>query len=204
MRFAMKFVYKPMARYLTFCLKYITKIDYEIKNLKLLNDILQETNIIIGCNHQSTWETFIFPLILDNFSTVIKKELLNIPIASIYFKKLDCIPVDRSSPVSAIRNLIKFGKRSIQNDRSILIFPNGTRSSVDLVVEFKSGIFALYKSLNIPVIPVNVTSGKFWARRSFLKKPGTIILDFKEPILPGLNKDKFFKKFESSLYETNL
>jgi 1-acyl-sn-glycerol-3-phosphate acyltransferase len=197
--FAMKFVYRPMARWLVFCLKYFAKIDYEVKNLELLNDMLQKTNVIIGCNHQSTWETVVFPLILDNYSTVVKKELFNIPIAGIYFKKLLCIPVDRSSPVSAIRTLMKFGKQSVENGRNILIFPNGTRDSADSGTEYKSGIFALYKLLNIPVIPVYVNSGKYWARRSFRKKPGMITLSFREPILPGMNKEEFFAKFEERL-----
>jgi 1-acyl-sn-glycerol-3-phosphate acyltransferase len=201
--FTMRFVYKLMARWLTFCLKNTVKIVYEIKNVKFLNEMLQKTNVIIGCNHQSSWETFIFPLILDNFSPVVKKELLNIPIAGIYFKKLRGIPVDRSSPVSAIRTLLKFGRQSIEDGRNILIFPNGTRNSGDSTIEYKSGIFALYKSLNIPVVPAYVNSGKYWARRSFRKKSGTITLSFKEPILPGLNKDEFFKKFESRLYEAD-
>jgi 1-acyl-sn-glycerol-3-phosphate acyltransferase len=196
----MKVVYKPGARWLTFCLKKIVKIDYEIRNLGYLNEMIQKTNVIIGCDHQSTWETFIFPLILENFVPVVKKELLDVPIAGLYIRKLECIIVDRSSPILAIRSLLKFGKRTIENGSNILIFPNGTRKShTDLNTEYKSGIFALYKSLNIPVIPARVSSGKFWARRSFRKNPGTIILEFEKPISTGLDKESFFEEIESKL-----
>jgi 1-acyl-sn-glycerol-3-phosphate acyltransferase len=195
----MKCAYNPGAKWLTFCLKNIVKINHEIRNQEYLNDTLQVGNAIIGCNHQSTWETFIFSIILDNFSAVVKKELRSMPIVGLYIKKLECIPIDRSSPVSAIKSLLKFGKLAAENNRNILIFPNGTRSTSNSKTEYKSGIFALYKSLNIPVIPSIVNSGEFWARHTIKKKRGTIILEFKRPILPGLNKSDFFKELEERL-----
>jgi 1-acyl-sn-glycerol-3-phosphate acyltransferase len=36
------------------------------------------------------------------------------------------------------------------------------------------------------VVPAALDSGRFWPRRSFLKRPGTITLEFLEPIPPGL------------------
>jgi 1-acyl-sn-glycerol-3-phosphate acyltransferase len=137
--------------------------------------------------------------LFDTLSIVIKKELLKIPIVNLYFKRLGCLPVDRSSPVSSIKSLLRYGGLANQNCESILIFPNGTRSSASENAEYKSGIFALYKSLGIPVIPVHVDSGKYWSRKSFRKIRGTIILDFKRPISPGLDKSEFFRTFEERL-----
>jgi 1-acyl-sn-glycerol-3-phosphate acyltransferase len=198
-RFSFKFVYRMLTKILLFCLKHIVCIDYEIRNFEKVKEITKSTNVIIGCNHQSAWETFIFVLLFDTLSIVVKKELLRIPIAGLYFRKLECLPVDRSSPVSSIRSLLKYGKTANQNRENILIFPNGTRSSFDSVTEYKSGIFALYKFLNIPVIPAYVNSGKYWPRRSLKKTRGTIILEFKQAIYPGLDKEKFFKTFENCL-----
>ena len=187
--------YRPLTRWLLFCLKYLAKVDYKISGL---------TNVpagqfIIGCNHQSAWETFIFSILFDNLAIVIKKELLNKPIAGLYFKKLGCIPIDRSSPIKAIKTLITSSAEAYKNGKSILIFPNGTRASSHEQVEYKSGIYALYKNLQIPVIPVHVNSGEHWARNSFRKIPGTIQLDFKNPIAPGLDKTEFFDKFEKAM-----
>lgn len=187
--------YRPVTRWLLFCLKYLAKVDYKISGL---------TNVpagqfIIGCNHQSAWETFIFSILFDNLAIVIKKELLNKPIAGLYFKKLGCIPIDRSSPIKAIKTLITSSAEAYKNGKSILIFPNGTRASSHEQVEYKSGIYALYKNLQIPVIPVHVNSGEHWARNSFQKIPGTIQLDFKNPIAPGLDKTEFFDKFEKAM-----
>ena len=191
----LKLSYRPVTRWLLFCLKYFSRIDYKITGMEKV----PLGQFIIGCNHQSAWETFIFSILFDNLAIVIKQELLNKPIAGLYFKRLGCIPIDRSSPIKAIKTLLKYGNEAYKLGKSILIFPNGTRSSVDEHVEYKSGIFALYKSLNIPVIPVHVNSGEHWGRNSFKKIPGTINLDFKDPINPGLDKDAFLEEFENSM-----
>jgi 1-acyl-sn-glycerol-3-phosphate acyltransferase len=195
--FAYNLGYRPTANLLIFSLKTLAKVDYSVENLEILREAIAKGPVIIGCNHQSTWETFIFAKLFENLSIVIKKELLDVPVAGLYFKKLNCIAIDRSSPVKAIRDLMKFGKESVDKGLSILIFPNGTRSSEDEESEFKSGIYAMYKYLNVPVIPAHVNSGKYWPRRSFSKNPGTIHLSFNEPIHPGLLKEEFFEKFKT-------
>lgn len=191
----LKLSYRPVTRWLLFCLKYLARIDYKISGL----ENIPSGQFIIGCNHQSAWETFIFSVLFNNLAIVIKKELLNKPIAGLYFKKLGCIPIDRASPIKAIKTLMISGSEASKNGKSILIFPNGTRSSTNEQAEYKSGIYALYKTLQIPVIPAHVNSGEHWARNSFGKIPGTIILDFKQPITPGLGKTEFFTKFEKEI-----
>lgn len=187
--------YIPVTKWLFFCLKHFAGIGYKVLN----KDKIPEGQIIIGCNHQSAWETFVFSLLFNNLVPVVKKELLAKPIAGIYMKRLGCIPVDRESPIKAIKTLLKYSKQAYESGKSILIFPNGTRSSYTEHDEYKSGIYAMYHSLNIPVIPAHVNSGKFWPRNSFRKNPGTIILEFKDPIHPGLSKEEFFKEFADKM-----
>lgn len=197
-----KLVYRPGAKLLIFCLKYIAGIKCEFKNVEILKKTLEKSPVIIGCNHQSAWETFVFATLFETVSIVVKQELFSVPIAGLYFKKLECIPIDRSSPVKSIKSILKFGKIAFQKKQSILIFPNGTRQSPDEHTEYKSGVFALYKSLEIPVIPAHVNSGECWPRRSFKKIKGTITLDFKNPITPGLTKEEFFKTFEERMNQS--
>ncbi|MDR0744565.1 MAG: 1-acyl-sn-glycerol-3-phosphate acyltransferase [Holosporales bacterium] len=192
-------VYRNIARLMLFCLKYISDIDCKISNIDILKFQLSKGPIIIGCNHQSVWETIIFATLFDELAIIIKKELLSVPIAGLYFRKLGCIPIDRSSPISSIKSIIKYGKIASEKGQSILIFPNGTRSTINENVEYKSGIFALYHSLKIPVIPAMVDSGQCWPKRSFRKNKGTIHLDFKEAIQPGLSKDEFMHIFENKM-----
>lgn len=194
-KFIFKFVFLPCTKYLLACLKIFCNLTYEIKNLHYVN---ASHPVIIGCNHQSAWETFIFSLLSDGLTIVIKKELLKIPIAGMYFKKLDCIPIDRSNAVGAIKTIIKYGQLAKRRNQNILIFPNGTRSNNS---DFKIGIYALYKSLQLPVVPAHVNSGEFWPRHSFKKKAGNIVLEFKPPIDIGLNKEEFMQQLNNQLNE---
>ncbi len=47
------------------------------------------------------------------------------------------------------------------------------------------GIVFLYQDLKVPVCPLALNSGMFWPRRSFLRYPGTIVVEFLDPIPPG-------------------
>lgn len=198
---AYRFGFKAVTNWMLFCMKVFANVDYKIENAHILPETLKKGPIIIGCNHQSSWETFIFSKLFEKLAIVVKKELLKVPVAGLYFKRLLCIPVNRSSPVKAIKDLMKYGKKSIDNNVSILIFPNGTRSSPDEEIEYKGGIYAMYKYLNVPVVPAHVDSGKYWSRHSFKKYPGTIILSFKPPIDPGLNKEEFMEQFKNEVDE---
>ena len=50
--------------------------------------------------------------------------------------------------------------------------------------------------MNTPVLPVALNSGLFWARETFIRYPGTILVEFMPPIKPGLKKEIFAKKLE--------
>ncbi len=189
-------IYRICTKYLLLCLKYICNIHYKIENKEYLKS---NTPIIIGCNHQSVWETFIFSLLFSELSIVIKKELLDLPIAGLYFRRLGCIPIDRSSPIVAIKTLVKSGEIAYKKNQNILIFPNGTRSIDDEHTEYKVGIYAIYNHLNLQVVPAHVDSGKCWARHSFIKHPGIITLKFNKPIETGLSKAEFMKRFNHEI-----
>lgn len=200
-QFVFVYIYRVCTKYLLFCLKYICNINYKIENIEYLKS---ENPIIIGCNHQSAWETFIFSLLFDELSIVIKKELLDLPIAGLYFRRLGCIPIDRSNPVIAIKTLVKSSDIAYKKKQNILIFPNGTRNIDDEHTEYKVGIYAIYKHLNLPVIPVHVDSGKCWSRHSFIKNPGVITLQFNKQIQIGLSKDEFMNTFNSLINSKNM
>ena len=51
----------------------------------------------------------------------------------------------------------------------------------------------------MPCVPVALNSGLFWPRRSFLRYPGTIVVEFLDPIPPGLDKDAFFGRLQNDI-----
>jgi 1-acyl-sn-glycerol-3-phosphate acyltransferase len=43
----------------------------------------------------------------------------------------------------------------------------------------------------VPCVPVALNSGLFWPRRTFLRYPGTVLVEFLDPIMPGMSKEEF-------------
>ena len=93
-------------------------------------------------------------------------------------------------------------KSAVEMRRPIVIFPQGTRVSPGTLVEdspYQPGVSALYRMLDVPVVPVALNSGQFWPRRQFTRRPGTIILEFLQPIDPGLPRKEFDAVLETRI-----
>jgi 1-acyl-sn-glycerol-3-phosphate acyltransferase len=154
---------------------------------------------LIASKHQSMWDTIIFTAILNDPAMVLKAELLWIPYYGWYSKKAKMIAIDRGAGASAIRRLSAQGKAALAANRQIVIFPEGTRSAPGTKLDYKPGVAALYRQLGVPCIPAAVNSGLYWPRRRFLRKPGTIVLEFLEPIAPGLDRQTFMAELETRI-----
>ena len=65
--------------------------------------------------------------------------------------------------------------------------------------DYKPGIAALYRELDLPVHPVATNSGVHWPRHGFLRKPGLIVFEYLEPIPPGLKRAEFMRILEERI-----
>ena len=97
------------------------------------------------------------------------------------------IEVDRAKGGTALRDMVHRGREEAAKGRQIVIFPEGTRRPPGAEPAYQPGIALLYKGLGLPTVPVALNSGLYWPRRSFLKYPGTIVIEFLPPIEPGLD-----------------
>ena len=177
-------------------LKRIVGIDYEVRGR------IPSAPAIIASKHQSSWETFVFPLLLDSPAYVLKRELTLIPLLGRSFRKAGHIAVDRSAGARALRPLIRGARTAAADGRCVVIFPEGTRTPPGKPGDYQAGVSALYLQLGLPVVPVAVNSGLFWPRRALLKRPGRIVIDFLEPIPPGLERDAFVAELRRRIEET--
>jgi 1-acyl-sn-glycerol-3-phosphate acyltransferase len=156
---------------------------------------------IIIANHQSKWETLAFAAIFPNASFVTKQEMLKVPIVGWFLKNYPMIMIDRKSGSLALRNLLRGARAALEDGRSVIIFPEGTRKSVSERVEFKKGVEFLYTEANKPVLPIAVNSGVFWGPDRLMKYNGVITVSYLPPILPGLSREEFSEKAQSMLQE---
>ena len=148
------------------------------------------------------FETFALQALLDYPVFILKKELLKIPLFGLYLKKIKSIEIVRNTTTKD--NLSFFDKVAtiIKNEnRPLLIFPQGTRIKVDERVPFKKGVGRIYETLNISCIPIALNSGNVWPKKGIIKYPGKITISLLEPIKPGLNRDDFVKNLENKIYD---
>lgn len=179
-------------------LKKLCKIDFEFVGL---NKIPKEP-CIIACKHQSAWETIVMHLALNRPVYAFKKELLQIPFYGWYLRIMSGITVDRKGGASALKDLIKQTKKYLTGGQNIVLFPQGTRVPVGgsvLEYPYQAGVTALYLSCGVKVVPAALNSGLFWGKGKMLKKPGKIILEFLDPIEPGLSKAEFNSRLQEAI-----
>ena len=178
-----------------FLARTLAGIDYEIRG----QANLPEGASIVASKHQSMWETAMFPLLLDNPGIVAKKQLAKIPFYGWYFRKTDMIPIDRKGHAAAMRAMLRAADRIKALGRAVLIFPEGTRAAPGETGEYKVGVAGLYRHLKIPVVPVALNSGLYWPRKSFVKRPGKIILEYLPAIEVGLGRDEFMAELQDRI-----
>jgi 1-acyl-sn-glycerol-3-phosphate acyltransferase len=157
-------------------------------------DNLPDGPALIAAKHQSAWDTFaLIPLFRDP-AMIMKAELGNIPFYGWFSRKFDHILVKRDKAAAALRQMIRQAKDRAASGRDIVVFPEGTRRPPGAAPEYKSGVVALYEGLEKPCVPVALNSGLFWPRGSYLKMPGTILVEILPPIPPGMPRKQFRKE----------
>ena len=152
---------------------------------------------LVAAKHMSMWDTLALYLTLDDPGIVLKRELLSIPFFGWFVGKAAAIPIDRSAKARALRGMMDRAKAVLAADRPVLIFPEGTRKKPGAPPDYKPGVAGLYAALDVPCVPVALNSGLHW--RGFWKIPGTITLQFLEPIPPGLKRADFMALLEKRI-----
>ena len=153
--------------------------------------------VLIAVKHMSMWDTCAIYTLLDHPAIVLKRSLQFIPFYGWYLWRSGMIAIDRDGKASALRNMANAAKAELANGRSIVIFPEGTRKNPGAAPDYKPGVAGLYGQLGVPCVPVALNSGVFWT--SFLKYPGTLVLEFLEPIPPGLPRREFMPRLEAAI-----
>lgn len=182
-----------------FFLYLLCGIKYEVKGV----ENIPKQPFIIASKHQSPFETLIFIILFKGAVFVLKQELKRIPFIGLHLMALKMIFINRSDRVSSLRNTIRLAKTHIRENRSIIIFPEGMRTTAGHSVKYQPGVAALYSVLSIPVLPIALNTGLFWPKSilSLRRNPGKAVIEILPPIYPGLNKDDFLENLEKIIEE---
>lgn len=176
-------------------LAHIVGLDHEVRG----RENVPTEPAIFAFKHQSAWETLTLHLLVPRAAIALKRELTLIPLFGWYARRAGMIRIDRSSGAKALRSMVEGARTALARGTSVVVFPEGTRVAPGAHRPYHPGIAALYLHLCRPVVPVALNSGLFWGRRSFLKRPGRIAVEFLPPIEPGLDRAAFMAELERRL-----
>lgn len=172
-------------------LRRVCKLDYVVRG----TENIPNTPVLFASKHLSLWESVVLPTLLNDPAAVLRSELARLIFFGQIMVKLGNIIVDRAGGISATSAMLMEADQQIRSGRSVLIFPEGTRTLTRPFPRphYKRGVVALYRKLNVPCVPVALNSGLFWPTQSLRLFPGTITVDILPPIPPGLDSGAFLQ-----------
>jgi 1-acyl-sn-glycerol-3-phosphate acyltransferase len=147
--------------------------------------------LIVASKHQSMWETFALLQFFPEPLYILKRELKWIPLFGWYLVKTNMIGVVRGAGGRSLIEMARRAGEEVRRGRQLIIFPEGTRTAVDAPPRYKSGVAQVYVDCGVTCLPVALNSGLFWPRRTFMRYPGTIVVEFLDLLPPGLTRHEF-------------
>ena len=195
-RKAARWITLTWCRLIFWVLRHLVGLNVEVSGTEHIVD----GPAIYAAKHQSALETFKLPLLLPQADIVLKRELLMIPVIGWFMASVGTVPVDRGAGARALRAMLTRARAAVAGGRSLLIFPEGTRTAPNTRQAFHPGVVALYGDLDLPVVPIALNTGYFWGRRSFQKRPGVARIVFLPPIPPGLARREFMETLEHRIH----
>ncbi|WGD53667.1 lysophospholipid acyltransferase family protein [Bradyrhizobium sp. CB1650] len=157
--------------------------------------------LLVASKHQSMWETFALLQFFDRPIFILKRQLMTIPVFGQFLVKTGMIAIDRTAGVKALLDMTRRAREAVRGGCQLVIFPEGTRRAPGAPPDYKTGFAQIYSACGVPCLPVALNSGLFWPRRTFMRYPGTLVVEFLEPLPPGLPKDEYVARVRDVIEE---
>jgi 1-acyl-sn-glycerol-3-phosphate acyltransferase len=160
-------------------LRLICGVRYKVIGM----DNIPPGTFVVLSKHNSQWETFYLQLLFQPLTTIMKRELLNIPAFGWGLRLIKPIAIDRGNPRDAMRQMLVLGTARIKEGISVLVFPEGTRSPrTGDKPKYARGGAALGIRAGVPLVPVAHNAGDHWPPHQLIKNPGLITVSIGQPL----------------------
>lgn len=154
---------------------------------------------LVAAKHQSFFDIIVIFRNLPLPRFIMKRILIYSPILGQYAWRVGCVPVDRGKRGAAIAQMVQDVTRSLRRPGQLVIYPQGTRVAPGDRKPYKIGTGILYETMQQPCVPVATNIGVFWPKRGVMRKPGAAVVEFLDPIPPGLTRDAFLTRIETDI-----
>lgn len=155
-----------------------------------------QDEVLVASKHQSFFDIILLVSVLPRPKFIMKAELRRAPILGWFAQRIGCVPVNRGKRAAAIRAM----KESVAQGRiepgQLVIYPQGTRVAAGAALPYKVGVGILYEQLGQTCVPAATNVGVFWPRHGIYRKPGLAVVEFLDPVAPGLPASQLMRVLE--------
>ena len=139
--------------------------------------------LIVASNHVSFWDPPLVGSALPReLSFLAKEELFRVPLFGGAMRRAGYIPLDRSDGRRALKSM-SAAAAQIRNGSSVVVFPEGTRTSDGKLLPFKRGGFLLAAKSGVAIVPFTINGSMAINPRNRMELyPGVIRIRFADPI----------------------
>jgi len=155
-------------------------------------------NVVVASKHQSFFDVILHAYYLRNVNYVMKQELKYVPIIGFYGARIGTAPVKRGQKSKAVSQMMS-GVQKHDGDTQLVIYPQGTRVAPGKQMPYKVGAAVICQRMERTCILAATNVGVFWPKHSLLRKRGTAILEYLEPVPEGLELDGFVSHMEDKI-----
>ena len=179
-----------------FLLRWFGGIKIEFEGL---DHLPKQGSYLIAAKHQSEVDGIAILALVPDVATIAMQELGRYPVIGRLMKKMRMILVDSDGGAKSQNSLTLRASSVLEDERPVLIYPEGRLVPVGEASKYKAGIYHLYDDFSPPVIPVATNVGLRWPQRNFFKNPGHATIEFLPPIMPGLEKQDFMQRLQNTI-----
>ncbi|MCK5738549.1 1-acyl-sn-glycerol-3-phosphate acyltransferase [bacterium] len=166
-----------------------------------LENLPDHNRLCFISNHQGSFD---IPLVIGyvprTIGFIAKKEMLKFPVISFWMKAMHCLFIDRSNARKALKT-VGMAVEYIQQEKPILIFPEGTRSKGDVMGPFKKGSMKIPIRVNATIVPLTIDGSWKMRERTGWISPGSIKLTVHPPVEVDALSDEEKRRLHEILQE---
>ncbi len=145
---------------------------------------------IVAPKHSSYGDGFLMYVQFDDVAFVTGDHLERFPLVPKVLEKLGAIVIDNCGGPEARKDLAASFAKASDEKRIVLIYPEGHLTRVGEHKRIRSGVWHMQETSQWPVVPVATNLGLRWQEQDYDKYPGPAVIEFLDPIPPGLGKDE--------------
>jgi 1-acyl-sn-glycerol-3-phosphate acyltransferase len=160
-----------------------------------IRGVVPRGRALVASKHQSMLDVMILYAVLPEAYFVMKQELLRAPVFGWYARRVGTVAIDRSAGPEAKRAMVEAMTAPERGGGQIVIYPQGTRVQPGRIAPYRAGVHGLYAVTDLPCIPAATNAGCVQPKGLSIR-PGVAVVEFLEPIPPGLGRETFMAELE--------